>query len=243
LLFAKHKEYTEVKNKSLEFVAITAVLAASATAQAHVSAVSPTAIAGKSTVLEFGVGHGCEGSDTYAITIDIPKGITSVRPMWSDFGKTSVTYDAVDPALITSVTWQKADTDALPADTNYYKLAFRAKLPATPFASIYYKVHQVCRAADATLLYTEWVALPGEMGEPAAAQALVPDHLPGWNKFTVPADIADLSIFFKDALIVWRGNEAYSFNDATVELIQGTPGVTLLKVDGVKANDEIWVRY
>lgn len=232
-----------MKNASLKFMAITGVLAASATAQAHISAVSPTAIAGKTIVVELSVGHGCEGSDTYAVTVEIPKGMVSVRPMGSDFGKTSLTYDAVDPLLVSTVTWQKADIDALPGDTNYYKLAFRAKLPSTPFASIYYKVHQVCRAADATLSYTDWVALPGEMGEPAATQALVPDHLPGWNKFTVPADIADLSLYFKDALIVWRGNEAYSFNDATVELIQGTSGVTLLKADGVKANDEIWVRY
>lgn len=232
-----------MKNKVLSFLSIAGVLAASASAQAHISAVSPTAIAGKTIVVELGIGHGCEGSDTYAITVDIPKGMTSVRPMGSDFGKTSLTYDAADPALVTTVTWQKDDADALPGDTNYYKLAFRAKVPNTPFASIYYKVHQVCRAADATLSYAEWVALPGETGEPAAAQAIVPDHLPGWNKYTVPADIPDLSLFFKDALIVWRGSDAYSFNDATVDLIKGTQGVNLLSADGVKANDEIWVRY
>lgn len=232
-----------MKNALLKFLTMTSLLATAATAQAHVSAVSPTAIAGKTTIIELSVGHGCEGSDTYAVTVDIPKGMTSVRPMTSDFGKTALTHDAMDPALVATITWQKADVETLPADTNYYKLAFRAKLPATPFTSIYYKVHQVCRAADATLSYAEWVALPGEMGEPAATQAIVPDRLPGWNKYTVPVDIADLSVFFKDALIVWRGKEAYSFNDTTVELIQGTSGVTLLKSDGVKANDEIWVRY
>ena len=79
------------------------VLAVSASAQAHISAVSPTAVAGKTIVVELGVGHGCEGSDTYALTVDIPKGMTSVRPMGSDFGKTSLTYDAADPALVTSV--------------------------------------------------------------------------------------------------------------------------------------------
>jgi len=232
-----------MKNTPLTFMILAGTLAASAAAEAHVSVVSPTAVAGTTAVVELGVGHGCEGSDTYAITVEIPKGMTSVRPMWSDFGKTSLTYDDVDPALVTTVTWQKADADALPGDTNYYKLAFRAKLPNAPFTSIYYKVHQVCRAADATLSYTDWVALPGEMGEPAAAQDLVPARLPGWNKYTVPADIADLSVFFKDALIVWRGKEAYSFNDNTVDLIKTTAGVTLLPADGVKANDELWVRY
>jgi uncharacterized protein YcnI len=225
------------------FLSLAGTLATSAAAEAHVSAVSSTAVAGMTTIVELGVGHGCSGSDTYAITVEIPKGMTSVRPMWSDFGKTSLTYDAADPALVTTVTWQKDDKDALPGDTNYYKLAFRAKVPNAPFTSIYYKVHQVCRAADATLSYTEWTALPGEMGEPAATQAIVPDHLPGWNKYTVPVDIADLSVFFKDALIVWRGSAAYSFNDNTVALIKATAGVTALPGDGVKANDEIWVRY
>ncbi|MDC3961549.1 DUF1775 domain-containing protein [Polyangium jinanense] len=233
----------EMKHTPLKFLILAGALAMSAAAEAHISAVSPTAIAGKTTLVELSVGHGCEGSDTYAITVEIPKGMTSVRPMFSDFGKTSLTYDAADPALVTTVTWQKDDVDALPGDTNYYTLAFRARVPNAPFTSIYYKVHQVCRAADATLSYAEWVALPGEMGEPAAAQAIVPDHLPGWNKYTVPADIADLSVFFSHALIVWRGADAYSFNDNTVDLIKGTSGVTLLPADGVKANDEIWVRY
>jgi len=232
-----------MKHARLTFLVLAGVLATSAAAEAHVAAVSSTAVAGVTSIVELGVGHGCDGSDTYAITVEIPKGMTSVRPMWSDFGKTSVTYDTVDPALVTSVTWQKDDKDALPGDTNYYRLAFRAKVPNTPFTSIYYKVHQVCRAADATLSYTDWVALPGEMGEPAATQAIVPARLPGWNKYTVAADIADLSVFFGDALIVWKGTAAYSFNDTTVELIKATSGVTLLAGDGVKANDEIWVRY
>ncbi|UQA58380.1 DUF1775 domain-containing protein [Polyangium aurulentum] len=232
-----------MKNTLITFMILAGTLATSAAAEAHIAAVSPTAVAGMTSIVELGVGHGCDGSDTYAITVEIPKGMTSVRPMWSDFGKTSITYDKEEPTLVTSVTWQKADTDALPGDTNYYTLAFRAKMPNAPFTSIYYKIHQVCRAADATLSYTDWVALPGEMGEPAAAQAIVPAHLPGWNKFTVPVDIADLSVFFKDALIVWRGTSAYSFNDNTVELINATEGVTTLPGDGVKANDEIWVRY
>lgn len=232
-----------MKKTSLMILAATAALATSTAAEAHVSMVNSTAIANKSGVIELGVGHGCSGADTYAVTVEIPQGVVSVRPMWSDFGKTSMTYDAMDPTLVTSITWQKDDLDALPADTNYYILAFRAKTPNTPFATLYYKAHQVCRAADATLSYVDWVALPGEMGEPAAAQALLPDHLPGWNKYTVPGDIADLSVFFKDAIIVWRGTDAYSFNDNTVDLIKGTTGVTLLGIDGVKTNDEIWVRY
>src|SRR5690349_17116438 len=97
----------EMKTTSLTFLTVAVALATSAAAHAHVSAVSPTLVAGKTVVVELGVGHGCDGSDTYALTVEIPKGVTSVRPMTSDFGKTSVTYDAADPALVTTVTWQK----------------------------------------------------------------------------------------------------------------------------------------
>ncbi len=232
-----------MKNKALMLMASVGLLAVSASARAHVAPTTSTVVANKSSVLEMGVGHGCEGADTYAVTVDIPKGVTSVRPMWSPGFKTSFTVDAADPKIVTSVTWQKVDADVLPADTNYYKLPFRAKFPDAPLSSIYVKSHQTCKALDGTLSYVDWVALPGEMGEPASALALLPDRLPGWNKYAVPADIADLSVFFKDALVVWRGTSAYSFNDNTVELINTTAGVTLLAADGVKANDQLWVRY
>jgi hypothetical protein len=69
----------------------------------------------------------------------------------------------------------------------------------------------------------------------------VPARKTGWNKFTVPSDISDLSVFFSDAQIVWKGTAAYTSNPATAELAAGTSGVTELKE--LKANDEIWVRY
>ena len=53
-------------------------------------------------------------------------------------------------------------------------------------------------------------------------------------------DIKDLTIF-KDALIVWRGNAAYSANPNTVAQIKAEAGVT--ELTELKANDEIWVRY
>jgi hypothetical protein len=60
-----------------------------------------------------------------------------------------------------------------------------------------------------------------------------------WNKFTVPAAIADVVPFFGDAAIVWKGNAAYSANPTTTELIKTTAGVTARSARA--ANDEIWV--
>lgn len=230
-----------MKNKSLFLLTIAGVLV-SAAAQAHVSVANGPAFAGKSSIVEFGVGHGCDGNDTYAIDAEIPKGMTSVRPVFSDFGMTSMMTDPADATIVTNVIWQKPIETALPSDSNYYKVMARMKMPNEPFTTVYFKVHQTCRAADGTLSYADWVALPGEVGEAAAALNILPARLPGWNKYTVPVEVPDLSVFFPDALIVWRGSEAYSFNDNTVELISSTAGASLIS-DGLHAGDEIWVRY
>ena len=57
-------------------LALSAPLAASA----HVAVEPTSAAAGSYSVLTFAVGHGCEGSPTTGITIDIPESITSLTP-------------------------------------------------------------------------------------------------------------------------------------------------------------------
>lgn len=65
--------------------------------------------------------------------------------------------------------------------------------------------------------------------------------MPGWNKFTVPAQMSDLSVFFKDAQIVWKGSAAYSANPNIAAQIAGTSGVTALT--SLNVGDEVWVKY
>lgn len=208
-------------------------------AEAHVDISSGPAAANATNEVAFSVGHGCTGSDTFKIVVDIPVGITSVRPMRSDFGTPGVTKDMA--GTITSVSWQKPLSEALDGDTAFYKLIIRLKTPNQPFTTVYFPVHQTCRAKDGTMTTVDWVAQPGGTGEPAAALKLVPARLSGWNKYTVPEAMTDLSVFFKDALIVWKGAAAYSANPNTASLITSTPGVTALTSLG--AGDEVWVRY
>ena len=213
--------------------------------RAHVSIVSGTAVANATQEVTFGVGHGCAGADTYKVRVMIPAGVTSVRPLRSDFGKVSVEKDAA--GIINAVVWQKPDVEALDADIAYYKLVVRMKVPDAPFTSLYFPSEQTCRAANGTLSTVAWSMLPtdpivdGGADEPAPELRLVPARRPGWNKYVVPRAIADLSLFFGDALIAWKGTAAYSANPATVEQIAGTPGVTPLT--SLAANDEIWVKY
>jgi uncharacterized protein YcnI len=217
----------------------TALLCGSA-ASAHVSISSGPAVANKSQEVAFSVGHGCEGADTSAVTVEIPPGVTSVRPMTSDFGQVDVTTD--DAGVVTAVTWTKIASTILPSDIAYYKLILRLKTPEQAFTTLFFPAHQTCTDAGGAQTVVDWVALEETPdAEPAPSLVVVPAHYPGWNKLTVKDDIADLAAYFGDAQIVWRADAAYSVNPTTVELIGQTEGVTLL--DSLRAKDEIWVKY
>jgi uncharacterized protein YcnI len=217
------------------------VLLVPAAAGAHVSIVSGPALANTTQAITFGVGHGCEGTDTVKVRVQIPAGVTSVRPMASAFGAVSVEKD--DAGTVTAVVWQKAD--ALDGDIAYYELAVRLKVPNAPFTTIYFPSQQTCRAADGGTSSVGWTQLPGaDAGindEPAPALSIVPAHQPGWNKVTAPVAVTNLATYFPDAQIVWKGMAAYSANPTTADLIKTTSGVTTLTA--IAANDELWVKY
>ncbi len=210
----------------------------------HVSVTSGNGIANTTQEIVLGVGHGCEGADTSAVHTTIPAGVTSVRAMPSGFGKSTVVSNAA--GMATAINWERAASELLPVDTNYYKLTMRVKLPNTPFTVVYFPTVQTCTASDGGVLTTDWTNTtglpPGPTDpEPAPALAIVPAHKPGWNKFTVPVAVENLSVFFNDAQIVWKGTQAYSPNNTTTELIAGTAGVSGLTA--LAAGDEVWVKY
>jgi uncharacterized protein YcnI len=222
----------------------TAISLTAAIVDAHIEVASGPGFANTSQEITFGVGHGCSGMDTVSVKIDIPAGVTSVRTETSDFGKATVEKDMAGTVI--AVTWTKPDADLLDSDTAYYKLTLRLKVPNAPFTTIFFPAHQTCKGPDGGTAVTDWIAtMPSPDGggpEPAPALRIVPARVAGWNKFTVPAAIADLSVHFKDALIVWKGTTAaYSSNPVTADLITKTAGVTALT--SLAANDEIWVKY
>lgn len=70
-----------VRSLSLAAIAGTALaLAVPAAAHAHVGASASSTAAGSYTVITFSVPHGCEGSPTQVVTIDIPESVPSVTP-------------------------------------------------------------------------------------------------------------------------------------------------------------------
>jgi uncharacterized protein YcnI len=197
-------------------------------------------IANATQEVTFSVGHGCSGADTVAVSVEIPAGVSSIRPETSDFGQVDVETDAA--GTVTLVSWHKSE--AAERDALFYKLAVRVKLPDAPFSTLYFPAHQTCKDANGALTTVDWVGIDepdGSTVEPAPALFVVPACFPGWNRFSVTEPVPDLSVYFKDAQIVWNGSAAYSINPNTVSLIQSTDGVTLL--GSLAAGDSIWVKY
>ena len=102
-----------------------ATLLLASTAFAHVS-VTPLGYAKQNQVLTFGVGHGCEGADTYKIEVSIPKEVTSLRALPSTFGDYEIKAD--DAGVVTGVVWTKA-AKVRAKDDSYYQLSIRIGVP------------------------------------------------------------------------------------------------------------------
>jgi uncharacterized protein YcnI len=213
-------------------------------ASAHVSIASGNATANTSQEVVFSVGHGCNDGtkmvDTYRLKVDIPAGFTAVRPMTSDFGPFTLEKDL--SGAVTSVTWTKSLADVRADDDAFYRLTLRMKVPDKPFTTAYFPVHQTCRDASGAETVVDWVGTPSvPADEPAGALTIVGAHQPGWNKYTAPAAIPDLSVYFKDAVIVWKGSASWSANTQTAAQIAATKDVSALAA--IEPGDEFWVKY
>jgi uncharacterized protein YcnI len=211
------------------------VIAFASSAAAHVE-LSERGQAGQRQVLDFTVGHGCEGADTVGVEIRIPEGITSVRAIPWEFGEAEVVTD--DAGLPIAVRWTKSSTR--PVDDQFYTVAIRVTVPDMPFTTLYFPAIQTCRTAEGAETVVEWIGLPGDAEEPAPGLLILPRRYPGWNKISVPASVPDLSVF-DDAEIVWQGSAAYSSNPAIMELIAAEPGVEVLTE--LTTGTDVWVRY
>jgi uncharacterized protein YcnI len=223
--------------KTLLAASVTLALTAFQTAQAHTSFVTdaisiPFANSNYTGTLR--AGHGCEDAsenhyDTEKISVEIPAGVTSVKPFDAAWADASVEKDA--EGAVTKITWTRRANLAVQAeDTHLYTVSFRAKLPDAPLTSVAFRIVQVCNGGA---IETPWE------GANAAKLNLVPARSPGWNKYTIGVDVPDVAAlkkFFGDALIVWSNGAAYSANPVTDSLITN-------KLTSIPANQEFWVKY
>jgi uncharacterized protein YcnI len=226
-------------------------------AHAHVGLTANGPYANANVEASFNVGHGCENKyDTYSVKIRIPSGVTSLR-MVENGSFATVTAERNAAGDVTAVTYTKAQSAVRAADDAYYKLVLRFRLPNTPFATLYFPTTQVCKSQDgSTTSTTEWVSTgeehsadAGEAEEPAPALTVLPARTPGWNRYTLAEGVgpsgnsAKLKVdaLFKDALIVWAGDAAYSANPNTAAQIAAEDGVEVLET--LEPGTEFWVKY
>jgi len=216
-----------------------AVLLWTAPALAHVGLHGPV-FANTTQVLTFTVGHGCDGADTSKVEIRIPAGVTSIRALPGAFGNGVVTKD--ESGAVTAITWTRAAADVLADDSQFYEVKLRARTPDAAFTTLAFPTVQTCRSAAGVETVVEWVGTGGHDGdeEPAPSTTLLPARRPGWNKFTVPVALADLTAF-ADAQIVWAAQAAYSPNPEIAALIAAEAGVTTLTA--IPAGTSVWVKY
>ncbi|WP_342241408.1 YcnI family copper-binding membrane protein [Inquilinus sp. OTU3971] len=147
------------------FLPAMALLAASAPAFAHVTLETQEAPVGGTYKAVLRVPHGCEGSPTVRIRVQIPEGVIAVKPMpkpgWTletVKGKYAASYDYYGTPTsegVTEVVWSGG---RLP-DEFYDEFVFRSYLTAglKPGAHLYFPVVQDCEAGT-----DRWIEIPAE---------------------------------------------------------------------------------
>ncbi len=150
-------------------------------ALAHVSITPSEATVGSTAVLEFKVGHGCDGSPTNEVSIQIPAGISAVRaePIagWElsyDVGTLPEPVESGDETItegVVSVTWSGG---SLP-DDHIQRFTIQVGLPAEgEGTTLWFPTVQTCDEGEIA-----WINIPaaGEdphsVDEPAPGLALL----------------------------------------------------------------------
>lgn len=131
-------------------------------ALAHVTLATHEAPAGSTYRAVLRVPHGCNGSATTAIRVQIPKGVIAVKPMpkpgWElstkvgDYEKSYVYYGHTLTRGVKEIAW----TGGQLPDAWYDEFIFRGRLPDAPAGTvIYFPVVQECVKG-----VQRWIAIP-----------------------------------------------------------------------------------
>ena len=157
-------------------------LSIAAPASAHVTATPSTAAAGAYTVVTFSVGHGCEGSPTTRLEIQVPESVLSVTPSRNPFYDVEKTIEQLDEPVADAhgneVTERTASivytaTTPLPdGQRDAFELSFQ--LPDAEGETLSFPTIQTCEKGE-----TGWTEVPAdgqdaeELESPAPAFEIV----------------------------------------------------------------------
>ena len=141
--------------------ALTSLLAVPAPLAAHVTLDTAQAPALAYVRIAIRVPHGCEGAGTVALRLQIPDGVTSVKPMvkagWSISldradGTPASAHDATP--VVREVAWRGGP---LP-DEFYDEFVLRIRMPDTPNETIWFPCVQECEGGKVS----RWIERPAE---------------------------------------------------------------------------------
>jgi periplasmic copper chaperone A len=170
--------------KSIHLITSAALLACAAfNASAHVVLEQRSAAAGSYYKGVLRITHGCEGSATTRVTVQLPEGFRGAKPMikagWAISApkiKLTQPYESHGKQItedVSTITWSGSLPDAL-----YDEMAFMGRLPEAP-GKLYFKVLQECEKGR-----HDWSAIPAEgkklsdYPEPAAELIVTPKESP-----------------------------------------------------------------
>lgn len=164
--------------------AFVAALTVSMTGQAlaHITLAQSEAAAGSTYKGILQIGHGCEGAATTSVRIQIPNGVTAVKPMPKQGWELETKIEPYDEPVtrldqtLTEGVREIAWTGGSLPDAWYEEFVFRATLPdAEPGSVIRFPVVQGCGEQ-----VIRWIEVPAEgqdahdLPEPAPAVTITP---------------------------------------------------------------------
>jgi hypothetical protein len=116
-----------------------------------------------------GISHGCEGSATTKVTIDIPYGLRGTKPMpkagWqldvvkSELEKPYNSHGKVVTEDVTQISWYGNTLD----DAHYDEFAFRGQIGVGTTTRLYFPVRQECVVGE-----VNWNQKPGDKADAKA---------------------------------------------------------------------------
>ena len=140
-----------------------AIGAAAEPALSHIVLETPSAVTGSNYKAVFQVGHGCQGSATTGITVQIPAGFQGAKPYpkagWAlaaKTGKLAKPYESHGKQVtedVTTVSWI-AGREAALQDAFFDEFVVRGKLPDSA-GPLWFKVLQTCESGSA-----DWSEVP-----------------------------------------------------------------------------------
>lgn len=168
---------TAVRTAGAGAAALGIVALSAGAASAHVTVTPSTTAAGAYTVLTFSVGHGCEGSPTTKIAIQMPEAIPSVTPTlnqgWDVRKVSEKLATPIEDAHGNQLTERVSEvvyTARTPLADGYRdSFELSVKLPETEGETVTFPVVQTCQKGQ-----TGWIETPAEGQDPDELESPAP---------------------------------------------------------------------